>query len=134
MFSKKEVDFLRRPNYLVLSTFRKDGSVQMTIVWFEYDPESNVFKISTTTDRVKYKNIRRDPRVSFIVWEKGNPYQYLQVRGRVADETKTGAHEFIDHLSEIYTGAKVYHGDPEHQQDRVIITISPENYFSVGVE
>ena len=115
---------------MVFGTVGASGYPQMTIVWFDY--ANGVFKISTTTDRVKYKNASREARVALVVYDRGNPYRYVQVRGRVTSMIKEGAHDFIDYLSRRYTGNATYKYDPERTQDRVIITVTPERFYSVG--
>ena len=115
---------------MVLGTNNKSGHPQMTLVWFEF--RDGVFKISTVTDRVKYKNVVRDPHVTMLIYDRGNPYRYIQTQGDVTDITKEGAHEFIDHLSGRYTGNAKYKADPDWKEDRVIITMTPKTLFSVG--
>lgn len=122
--------FLQEPNFLVLGTLKKDGSIQMTPVWFVYG--DGVFHVSTTTARAKYKNIRRDNRVTFVIYDLKNPYRYVQVQGE-ASITPDPEHELIDSLSERYRGERPYRGDPEHKEDRVIITITPKKILPQGV-
>lgn len=129
-FSESILDFLREPNFMVLGTISQDSRPQMTIVWFEY--VDGLFKVSTTTPRVKYKNVTRDPRVSFIIYDRGNPYRYLQVQGKVTDITREAAHDFIDRLSARYTGSPTYKRDPERKEDRVILTITPDRHSAAG--
>lgn len=129
-FPQNILDFLKEPNFMVLATLRKDGSPQSTIVWFEY--ADGVFRVSTTTERVKYKNVVSDPRVTLLIYDRGNPYRYLQIGGTVSNITKEGGHDFIDTLSGRYTGNAKYKNDPERKEDRVIISIEPLRYNSVG--
>lgn len=129
-FPQNILDFLKEPNFMVLGTVRKDGTPQMTIVWFEH--ESGTFKISTTTQRVKYKNIAKNPNVTMLVYDRGNPYRYLQIQGKVSDIAKEGAHDFIDKLSGRYTGNAKYKNDPDRKEDRAIISIEPIRYSSIG--
>lgn len=112
---------------MVLGTLRPDGTIQMTIVWFEY--VKGIFKVSTIIERIKYKNVVKDPRVSFVIYDLHDPYNFLQVGGKVTKITKTGAHELIDHLSQTYLGTTPYHGDPKHQQNRVVLEITPDRFF-----
>lgn len=129
MFPPDIVTFLQQPRFMDLGTLRKDGSIQMSVVWYEFD--GNVFKVSTTKQRAKYKNVTRDPRVTFIIVNNENPYQFVQVEGTTT-VTDGGGHEFIDHLSDVYKGQTPYAGDPEHKQDRVVLTITPKHFTSNG--
>ncbi|WP_370619877.1 PPOX class F420-dependent oxidoreductase [Mumia sp. Pv 4-285] len=49
----------------VLVTLKRDGRPQMSNVGHLYDPEADAVLISTTADRAKVRNLRRDPRASF---------------------------------------------------------------------
>ena len=60
-------EFIKRPNPAVLGTLRKNGTPHLTVVWYEYDEEDDLVRISLTDTRVKYKNARRDPRVSLAI-------------------------------------------------------------------
>ena len=60
-------EFIKQPNPAVLGTLRKDGSPHLTVVWYEYDEAEDLVRISLTDTRVKYRNARRDPRVSLAI-------------------------------------------------------------------
>ncbi len=121
--------FLSQPNFLILSTLRKDGSIQMSVVWYKY--MDGVIEISTTEERAKYKNIERNDRVACLIINLQNPYQYVQLQGTAKIEKK-GGYELIDMLSEKYTGNTPYQGDVEHKQNRVRIIISLTRFTSQG--
>ncbi len=129
-FPQNISEFLHEPNYMVFGTNGGGGHPQMTIVWFEF--KDGIFRISTVADRVKYKNVKRDPKVTILIYDRGNPYRYVQIRGDVTDVTREGGHDFIDHLSVRYTGNAKYKADPERKEDRVIISIEPKRLYSVG--
>ncbi|MSQ25685.1 MAG: hypothetical protein EXR49_05360 [Dehalococcoidia bacterium] len=57
--------FLHSRPKTVLATINANGTPHMTPVGFLY--EDGAFKMTTTTDRVKYRNIARDARVSLII-------------------------------------------------------------------
>ncbi len=133
-FTQEIKDFLADPNFMVLGLVRTDGAPQMTMVWYMYDPETDRFTISTTRDRYKYQHARRDERATFVIWEKGNPYTYIQVQAEVVEITDQGAHELIDDLSEHYTGKRPYSADPNHEQDRINISFKPLSYTQMGFE
>jgi PPOX class probable F420-dependent enzyme len=56
---------LEERHTLVIATLRRDGAPHQTTVWYRWDGEA--FWISTNRDRVKYRHILRDPRVSVLV-------------------------------------------------------------------
>ena len=131
-FSEPVGQFLKEPNFMVLSTLFPDGSIQSTIVWFKYTGEN--FLISTVKGRVKYKNLVRDPKTTLVIYDRNNSYRYVQVKGVTESITESGAHKLIDDLSLHYVGLTPYHGDPDHKQERVVISIKPTKYFSVGFD
>jgi PPOX class probable F420-dependent enzyme len=57
--------FLREHDLCVLATGRTDGSPQVSTVYYHFDGTDIV--ISATTDRAKYVNAMRQPRVAVIV-------------------------------------------------------------------
>jgi PPOX class probable F420-dependent enzyme len=50
-----------------LATLKRDGRPQLSNVSFSYHPPSRTVRISTTADRAKTANLRRDPRASLYV-------------------------------------------------------------------
>ncbi|MDG7007478.1 MAG: PPOX class F420-dependent oxidoreductase [Nitrososphaerota archaeon] len=123
-FTPKAEEFLKGKHFGKLATVRKDGSPHVTPIW--YMLESGRLFVNTTTGRVKYHNIRRDPRVSFLV-DDGYPYVMVEGRARIAEERD--AKKDIETLAVRYTGEEAgrkaakerYWKDP-----RVSIEIVPE--------
>lgn len=50
-----------------LVALKRDGRPQISNVSYTYDPERRLLRISTTADRAKAVNLRRDPRASLYV-------------------------------------------------------------------
>ncbi len=107
-----------------LTTLMKDGSPQLTPVWF--NTGGNYILINSAKGRVKDRNMRRDPRVAFVITDPKNPYRYIQIRGRVVEITTEGAREHIDTLAKKYTGADHYTSFTPNEV-RVSYKILPEN-------
>lgn len=89
-----------------LATVMPDGSPQVTPVWFDYDGER--LRINTAKGRVKARNMKEGSRVALMIVDPDNPYRYVQVRGRVAVVTESGADEHIDSLARKYLGQERY--------------------------
>jgi PPOX class probable F420-dependent enzyme len=106
----------------LLGTVRRDGSVQLNPVWFEYADGS--FWINGGPGRAWLRHIRRDRerRVTLLLIDPKNMWRWAQVQGRVADVTDEGARAHIDHLSRRYVG-RDYMGRPDDR--RVKIRIEP---------
>ena len=93
----------RRPNFAALTVHLPSGDAMTHVMWVDADDDHVL--INTEVHRAKFKAVERDPRVTVMIWEKENPYQYAEVRGRVV-ETVRGpeARAHIDALSRKYTG------------------------------
>jgi PPOX class probable F420-dependent enzyme len=98
------------------------GQPQVTPVWVDYDGRHIL--INTAEGRQKDKNLQRDGRVALSILDPDNPYRYLEVRGRVAERTRSGADEHIDSLSMKYLGKKYPFRQPN--EVRVVYRIEPE--------
>jgi PPOX class probable F420-dependent enzyme len=108
--------------FVYLATLMKDGSPQVTPVWF--DTEGDHIRINTADGRIKDKNMSSRPQVALVIADPDNAYRYLQIRGKVVERTLDGAEEHIDTLN------MKYHGNPHyanHRPDkpRVIYKILP---------
>ena len=105
-----------------MTTLQRDGSPQSTVVWVDVDDEG--VSINTAYGRVKPRNLARDPRISLVVVDPGDPYRWLKLSGTgtLVDE---GADEHIDRLSKKYTGKDVYASRQPGEQ-RVTVRITPD--------
>ncbi|MET9495731.1 PPOX class F420-dependent oxidoreductase [Streptomyces sp. NPDC006552] len=108
--------------FINVATIQPDGSPQVSPVWAKRDGDDVLF--STTVDRRKEQNLRRDPRVTVLVQPADNPYTYAEIRG-TAEITTEGGQELIDELSLKYTGKKYAEFNPASGQDaeRVVVRV-----------
>src|SRR5258708_19896931 len=65
MTSEEMQKLLSKANNAIVGVNRADGGPQLTPVWYAWNGTS--FFFSTTKDRIKYVNIKRDPSISLIV-------------------------------------------------------------------
>lgn len=129
---KPILSFLTEPNYMVIGTLGKSGIPQLTIVWFSY--KDGFFKVSITKERVKYKNILRDPRVGCLIYDRNNPYRYLQIQGTVEKIEKDPEYIFGAYLCERYGRDENYRRDPVRKKEgRVTLFIHTNGYYSKGL-
>ena len=77
----KFVEILQGPYTGVLTTLFADGSPQRTPLWFLLDGDDILF--STTAGKQKLRNIARDPRATFAVYNPTNDMSYVEVRGTI---------------------------------------------------
>jgi len=120
--------FLEGKHFGKLATLMKDGSPQVTPIW--YILEGGRIFVNTTTGRVKYANIKRDNRVCFLV-DDGYPYVMIFGRARIAVE-RDGKKD-IETLAIRYTGVKAGRRAARERywkQPRVTIEIIPGRVVS----
>ena len=128
--SAAERAFLARPFVGIVTTLNTDGSPQSTVVWVDVDDEG--VSINTAHGRVKPRNLARDPRVSLVVVDPGDPYRWLKLTGTgtLVDE---GADAHIDRLSKKYTGREVY-ASRQPGERRVTVRIAAGRILSRGID
>jgi hypothetical protein len=69
--------------------------------------------------------------VTITVQNHENPYEYVSIRGRVAERTHEGADAHIDGMAKKYMGVDEY---PMRQpgEQRVIVRVAPEHVHHWG--
>jgi PPOX class probable F420-dependent enzyme len=122
-------DLLEKKAFAHLGTVMKDGSPQVTPVWFDYD--GTHVRVNTAKGRWKDKNMRNRPQVALDIPDPDNPYRYMQIRGKVVDVTESGADAHIDSLAKKYLDQDKY---PFRQpgEARVIYKISVDRVSTMG--
>jgi PPOX class probable F420-dependent enzyme len=114
---------LSEPNHAVVSTLNQDGSVHSAVAWIS--AEDGTVAVNSARGRKWPANLERDPRVTVVVYEQDNPYNYVEIRGN-ATGTTDGADEHIDALTKKYIGQDEY---PFRQpgEVRVKFVIEPDH-------
>ena len=112
-----------------VATVMKDGSPQVTPVWFDYS--GGKIRINTERRRVKARTLKPGAHIALAIMDPENPYRYVQVRGRVATATEKGADAHIDSLAKKYLGKDKY---PYTQPGdvRVMYEIEPTSAQAMG--
>ena len=107
----------------VLTTAMPSGDFQSHVMWF--DVTASAVRINTQVDRVKYRNLKRDPRCSLVVVHPKNPYSYVEIRGRaVSFIAGQAGRDHIDELSQHYLGQPY---GLKIKSERVTIEIEPQS-------
>jgi len=116
---------LDSPVFVHIATIQPDGSPQVSPVWVKRDGDELL--ISTTVDRRKTLNLKRDPRVTVVVQPADSPYTYAEIRGTASLSTE-GGQELIDELARKYVGKSYSEFNPQSSQDaeRVVVRVSPD--------
>ena len=124
--SEKARAFLREKRFAVLATLNRDGTPQLTTMWYLLENDGTIL-MNTRAGRLKERNMRRDPRIS-LCFEDG--YHYLTIKGHV---------EMIDDPQvsqrDIYRLSARYHGEEKakrqmetqfSKEQRVTLHLKPE--------
>src|SRR5580698_11271245 len=90
-------DLFQKKAFAHLATLMPEGQPQVTPVWVEFDGRHDI--VNTAEGRQKDKNLQRDKRVALSIIDPDNPARYLEVRGEVAERTKSGADQHIDKMA-----------------------------------
>ncbi len=69
--------FLEERRFAVLATINESGMPQLTAIWYELQGQE--IMMNTAADRLKERNLRRDPRLTLCVEDD---QQYVTLYGR----------------------------------------------------
>ena len=120
-FHPMVLELARGQNFAALTTLLPGGHPQTQVMWV--DANEQHLLINTEVHRQKFRNVERDPRVTVTIWDKEDPYRFVEVRGEVVEKVKgIEAREHIDELSHKYRG-KPYQTPIRSQ--RVVLRIAP---------
>jgi PPOX class probable F420-dependent enzyme len=115
------IELGRGENFAALTTLLPDGHPQTQLMWV--DADSAHLLINTEVHRQKFRNVERDPRVTLTIWDKEDPYCFVEVRGEVVEKAKgLEVRKHIDELSYKYHGRP--YGTPI-RSERVMPRIAP---------
>jgi PPOX class probable F420-dependent enzyme len=94
----------------VLVTLKRDGRPQLSNVTYVFDGER--IRVSLTDDRVKTKNLRRDPRASLYVdGPGGGSYVVLEGKAELSPVAADPHDAVVDDLVDYYRTASGEHPD-----------------------
>ena len=117
-------DVIDGAHIAVLAMSNPDGRAQSSVIFIKRDGDTVLF--STIEDRLKTRNMRRDPRISLVVVDKNNAGRYVEIRGTVDitdDPNKTLLYEMYDR----YMGGAI--PPPEPDAHRLIVRITPDKLW-----
>jgi len=110
-------------NLATVVTLMPGGQPQALLTWVDADDEHVL--VNTEPQRQRARNVRRDPRITVLIANSENGYDWAEVRGHVV-ETVTGeqARKHIDELARKYTGQD--YAAPIGPEGRVILKVAPD--------
>jgi len=118
----KARSLIEGPNLAFLAEVMEDGSPHVSPVWIELEDGHLTF--NTAVGRLKERNMRRDPRVALSIADKDDPYDKVDIRGRVVEIVQgEEAEDQIDALAKKYIGQDTY---PWRRPDEVRLKVLVE--------
>jgi len=123
--------FLAEKRDATMATIRANGTPQLTPVWFYWDGER--FYISTTRERIKYKNLKQNPRMSLCI-DDATGFSYVVAEGK-AEIKEQDIWEDTRKILVKYRGEE---GEGEYlerlkKQSRVLVILKPERMETYGL-
>jgi PPOX class probable F420-dependent enzyme len=118
------------PNFAVVATLTASGAPHTSTVWYLRDGDAVL--ISVTADKLKARNLRRDPRISLTVSDRQNPYHSVDIRGTaelVDDPRKT----LPARLAARYLGNAEANPVEPAEVKRLIVRVKPEKVTKFAV-
>lgn len=113
-------------NIGLMATLRRDGTPQLTPINYAY--RDGLFLVSTTRDRAKYHNVRRNPKVALCIVKEGwRPYVTVYGSARIEeDDIAEGTAEIARRMSD--RALPESFAELLRQQRRVLIIVTPERF------
>jgi PPOX class probable F420-dependent enzyme len=121
--------FEQGKNYALVSIPKSDGTVQAVVVWAHTDDDGNV-TLNSAEGRAWPENLRKAGTATVTMMADGNPYEWVSVVGRLAEDTHEGADEHIDSLAKKYLDQDTYPYRQETEQ-RIKFALKPERVVYV---
>ncbi len=95
-----------------LVTLKADGRPQLSNVDVEYLAQSRTIRFSTTADRAKVHNLRRDPRISLhVTTPDGGAYAVYEGVAELSAVSAERDDEVVEELIELFRGVQGEHPD-----------------------
>ena len=110
-----------------LATVERDGTPQLSEIWFLHD--DGELRLSLNTARRKTKNLSERPECSLLILDLENPFRYVEVRGRARIEDDDGS--FAHKLHGKYDADVAAFDKPG--DGRVLLTIEPTRVRPVNM-
>ena len=119
-------EFLEPSRIAVVATVGSDGMPQLTPNWYHF--ANGTMTISTTKERVKYRNLSRDLRLSVCVFTEPGAADYVTLRGRAEISDDESIWPETQAIVERYVAPDQVDArmGQLRTQNRIIISLKPE--------
>lgn len=136
--TKEEVDARLNSTALArLATYRKDGMIHLTPIWFDWD--GSVFRLTLGAGRVHLKNLAADPRITILIDQDPRLEQGLAAGAWAIEARGTAELSKDDELIREVTGRVLVKAlgpdadayvEPIMAEGRTIVTITPTQWHT----
>jgi PPOX class probable F420-dependent enzyme len=124
----------------ILATIRKDGSPQLSNVLYVPDAADRVLRISTTADRLKARNLSRDPRGAIHV--SGHDFWHYAVADCEVTMSATASASGDDAVEELQAVHSAFRGGQDREafaaemirNRRLVLRLHVSRLYGVMVE
>ncbi len=136
MIPDKARTFLENNHAAILSTYRRNGAAQMSLVTVGLYEDGVAF--TTTGGRAKHKNMERDPRCTIMVaMDTWRGYVVLEGRPKIYSPRNTDSDDLRLRLRDVYRAAR---GGEEHpnwdeydqamrDENRSVVVVAPDSVY-----
>ncbi|QBD75141.1 TIGR03618 family F420-dependent PPOX class oxidoreductase [Ktedonosporobacter rubrisoli] len=115
MISEQQAALLAQPKTAIIGVNRASGAPQLTAVWYIWDGKDFIF--STTKDRAKYANIKRNPAVSLLVEDSAT----------LTSVVAYGQAEIIEHNIAELTRPIIEKYVPEARREEILTSVTNDS-------
>ena len=122
-------EFLQVPRFATVGTIRKNGTPQLTPVWYLY--EGGKLYITMYVNSVKYRNLSRDPRIALCIAGNHPDARAVMIYGTVelVLEESPWVDDIVWRLTRRYHDsdeeARTYMESPAGEGDSVLVVVTP---------
>lgn len=130
MTAQEIAQYLDGAHIAVMATINRNGEPHLTPNWYRYN--GRVLTFVTRNDRLKFRNLRRDHRMSVCIYDAPAASNYVVITGTatIADATSGGPEvwEEIRHIVARYVASESVEDYMARwrTEPRVLVTVHPE--------
>lgn len=122
VFDESTRALLDGPHFAVVATLTASGAPHTSTVWYLRDGDAIL--LSVTADKLKARNLARDPRISLTVSDRANPYHSVDIRGS-AELVNDPAKALPARLAKRYLGDADANPPEPAEIKRLIVRVTP---------
>ena len=119
-------EFLGPPRIAVVATVGRSGMPQLTPNWYRF--ANGRLTVSTTKERIKFRNLSRDPRLAVCIYSEPLAVEYATIQGPAEIHDDESIWPETQAIVERYVPPDLVAARMRElrAQNRVIISMAPE--------